>query len=41
MIQSIDENSLDIIIGDTVKNLPVGKSYRDLLMNNISLIRKN
>lgn len=40
MIQGIKENSLDIIVGDTLKNLPVGKSYRSILLNNINLIAR-
>jgi len=40
MIQGIQENSLDLIIADTIKNLPVGKSYRSLLLNNINLIAR-
>ena len=29
MIQTIKENSLDLIVGDTMKSIPVGKSFRD------------
>ncbi len=36
MIQAIQENTLNLIIGDTLINLPVGNSFRDLLMNNIN-----
>jgi len=40
MIQAIKENSLDLIVGDTFKNLPVGKSFRDLLLNNINVMAR-
>ena len=40
MIKTIKENSLDLIVGDTLKNFPVGKSFKDLLMNNIKMMAK-
>jgi DNA-binding LytR/AlgR family response regulator len=40
LIQTIQENSLDLIVGDTIKNFPVGKSFRDLLLNNINMISR-
>jgi len=40
MIQSIKENSLDIIVGHTVKNIPVGKSFRDSLLNDINVMAR-
>jgi DNA-binding LytR/AlgR family response regulator len=40
MIQTIKENSLDLIVGDTIKNFPVGKSFKDLLLNNINMISR-
>jgi DNA-binding LytR/AlgR family response regulator len=40
MIKTIKENSLDLIVGGTLKNFPVGKSYKDLLMNNINMMAK-
>jgi DNA-binding LytR/AlgR family response regulator len=40
MIQTIKEDSLDLIVGDTFKNLPLGKSYKDLLLNDIKLMTK-
>jgi DNA-binding LytR/AlgR family response regulator len=40
MIQTIKENSLDLIVGDTIKNIPVGKSYRDMLLNDINVMAK-
>ena len=36
MIKTIKEDSLDLIVGDTHKNFPVGKSFRDLLLNNLN-----
>ncbi|MBW6501939.1 MAG: LytTR family DNA-binding domain-containing protein [Bacteroidales bacterium] len=40
MIQAIKENSLDIIIGNTVKNVPVGKSFKDGLLNDINVMAR-
>ena len=40
MIQAIKENSLDIIIGHNVKNIPVGKSFRDSLLNDINVMAR-
>ncbi len=40
MIQTIKENSLDLIVGDTLKNFPVGKSFRDILLNNINMMAR-
>ncbi|MFN8211986.1 MAG: LytTR family DNA-binding domain-containing protein [Bacteroidales bacterium] len=40
MIQSIKENSLDLVVGDTVKNIPVGKSFRDTLLNDINVMAR-
>jgi DNA-binding LytR/AlgR family response regulator len=39
-IQSIKENSLDLNIGDTVKSIPVGKSFRDSLLNDINVMAR-
>ncbi|MDO9581459.1 MAG: LytTR family DNA-binding domain-containing protein [Bacteroidales bacterium] len=38
IIQTIKENSLDLIVGDEVKNIPLGKSFRDLLLNDINVM---
>src|SRR4030042_1989171 len=38
MIQTIKENSLDLIVGDTLKSIPVGKSFRDTLLNDIHVM---
>lgn len=40
MIQAIRENSLDILVGNTVKNIPVGKSFRDSLLNDINVMAR-
>ena len=40
MIQTIKENSLDLVVGDTLKNFPIGKSFKDLLLNNINMMSR-
>jgi DNA-binding LytR/AlgR family response regulator len=40
MIQTIKENSLDLVVGDTIKNIPVGKSFRDTLLNDINVMAR-
>ena len=40
MIRMINENSLDLNVGYSVKNLPIGKSYRQNLMNDITIVDK-
>jgi DNA-binding LytR/AlgR family response regulator len=40
MIRAIKENSLDLIVGNTIKDFPVGKSFRDLLLNNINTMTR-
>jgi DNA-binding LytR/AlgR family response regulator len=40
MIQTIKENSLDLNVGDTLKSLPVGKSFRDTLLNDINVMAR-
>jgi DNA-binding LytR/AlgR family response regulator len=40
MIQAIKENSLDITVGHTAKNIPVGKSFRDSLLNDINVMAR-
>jgi DNA-binding LytR/AlgR family response regulator len=40
MIQAIKENNLDLIVGDSVKSIPVGKSFRDLLLNDINVMAR-
>jgi len=41
MIQTIRESSLDLIVGNNILNIPVGKSYRALLMNYINVVDRN
>jgi DNA-binding LytR/AlgR family response regulator len=40
MIQTIKENSLDLNVGDTLKSIPVGKSFRDTLLNDINVMAR-
>jgi DNA-binding LytR/AlgR family response regulator len=40
MIQAIKENSLDLTLGNTIKNIPVGKSFRDTLLNDINVMAR-
>jgi len=40
MIQTIKENSLDLKVGDTIKSIPVGKSFRDTLLNDINVMAR-
>jgi len=40
MIQAIKENSLDISVGNTIKNIPVGKSFKDSLLNDINVMAR-
>jgi len=40
MIQAIKENSLDINIGGSLKSIPVGKSFRDSLLNDINVMAR-
>ncbi|NLN31746.1 MAG: response regulator transcription factor [Bacteroidales bacterium] len=40
MIQSIKDNTLELLVGDTVKNIPVGKSFRDSLLNDINVMAR-
>jgi len=40
MIQSINENTLDLIVGGSVKSIPVGKSFRDSLLNDINVMAR-
>jgi len=39
-IQAIKENSLDLNIGGAIKNIPVGKSFRDSLLNDINVMAR-
>jgi len=39
-IQTIKENSLDLLVGGEKKNIPVGKSFRDILLNDINVMAR-
>ncbi|HUX97248.1 MAG TPA: LytTR family DNA-binding domain-containing protein [Bacteroidales bacterium] len=39
-IQTIKENALDLNIGGTLKSIPVGKSFRDSLLNDINVMAR-
>jgi DNA-binding LytR/AlgR family response regulator len=40
MIQTIKENSLDLNVGGNIKSIPVGKSFRDSLLNDINVMAR-
>lgn len=40
MIKSIQENSLDLIIGKMVKNVPIGKSFKESLISELNVLDK-
>jgi DNA-binding LytR/AlgR family response regulator len=40
MIQTIKEKSLDLLVGKTEKNIPLGKSFRDALLSDINVMAK-
>ena len=40
LIQAIKENSLDLSIGNSLKSIPVGKSFRDILLNDINVMAR-
>jgi len=40
MIQTIKENTLDLLVGDNLKSIPVGKSFRDTLLNDINVMAR-
>ncbi|MGQ9621600.1 MAG: LytR/AlgR family response regulator transcription factor [Bacteroidales bacterium] len=40
MIQAIKENSLDLKVGNSIVNIPVGKSYRDMLLGDINVMAR-
>jgi DNA-binding LytR/AlgR family response regulator len=40
MIQAIKENNLELTVGKTVKSIPVGKSFRDTLLNDINVMAR-
>jgi DNA-binding LytR/AlgR family response regulator len=40
MIQTIKENTLDLNVGGSLKSIPVGKSFRDSLLNDINVMAR-
>jgi len=40
LIKTIDESSIKIILGNDLKTVPVGKSYRNLILNDICVMNK-
>jgi DNA-binding LytR/AlgR family response regulator len=40
MIQTIKEKALDLNVGGTLKSIPVGKSFRDSLLNDINVMAR-
>lgn len=40
MIRAIKENTLDLTLGNNVKSIPVGKSFRDTLLNDINVMAR-
>jgi DNA-binding LytR/AlgR family response regulator len=40
MIQTINESNVDIMYGDTIKSLPLGKSFREQLLKDITLMSR-
>lgn len=40
MIQAIKENSLDLMVGEQIMSIPVGKSFRDTLLNDINVMAR-
>jgi DNA-binding LytR/AlgR family response regulator len=40
MIQTIKENSLDLMVGNQIMSIPVGKSFRDTLLNDINVMAR-
>jgi DNA-binding LytR/AlgR family response regulator len=40
MIQAIKENNLDLTVGKTLKSIPVGKSFREDLLNDINVMAR-
>ncbi len=40
MIQAIKENNLELTVGKTLRNIPVGKSFREDLLNDINVMAR-
>jgi DNA-binding LytR/AlgR family response regulator len=39
-IQAVKEDSLDLVLGDKVKNIPIGNSYREAIMQHLDIITR-
>lgn len=39
-VQAIKENSVDLLVGNTIKGIPVGKSYRDSFLSDINVMAR-
>jgi len=40
LIQAVKEDSLDLVLGNKMKNIPIGNSFREKLMNNIIMVSR-
>jgi DNA-binding LytR/AlgR family response regulator len=40
LIKTIKENSLDLIIGNELRNIPIGQSFRDALLNRLNIMAR-
>ena len=40
LIKRIKEDSLELMIGDELRNIPVGSSFRDSLLNKINIMSR-
>lgn len=40
LVKAIKDNSLDITVGNELKNIPIGNSFRDALLNKINIITR-
>jgi DNA-binding LytR/AlgR family response regulator len=40
LIKAIKDNSLDIMVGNELRNIPIGNSFRDPLLNKINIIAR-
>ena len=40
LIKTIKDNSLDLIIGNDLRNIPIGNSFRDPLLNRINIMSR-
>jgi len=40
MVQTIRDNSLDLKVGDNIVSIPLGKSFRDMLLDDINIMAR-